>query len=283
MKIVLKFFHSKISKNLEFLFVLLLIVISIAITQIYNSTKSHAQKEYVNLINNLYFQKTFTNIFNNFAPKYLNVKHTVAPNENLNSIFKNYKLSEKEIEIVTKSIDSKIKKKQLKINQKVAFTINQEVNKISKLTFPISKTKKIIFIRDFNKDKFTSSEIVTNLKRKVLYKEGKIVQSLYRSAVKNKIPPNIIVEFARIYGFQVDFQRDIRRNDTYQIIYEVFEDADKKIFNSGNILFADLNLRNQSNAFYHFNDNGEDGHYDINGKSVKKALMKTPINGARLS
>ena len=283
MKIVLKFFHSKISKNLEFLFVLLLIVISIAITQIYNSTKSHAQKEYVNLINNLYFQKTFTNIFNNFAPKYLNVKHTVAPNENLNSIFKNYKLSEKEIEIVTKSIDSKIKKKQLKINQKVAFTINQEVNKISKLTFPISKTKKIIFIRDFNKDKFTSSEIVTNLKRKVLYKEGKIVQSLYRSAVKNKIPPNIIVEFARIYGFQVDFQRDIRRNDTYQIIYEVFEDADKKIFNSGNILFADLNLRNQSNAFYHFNDKGEDGHYDINGKSVKKALMKTPINGARLS
>ena len=121
MKIVLKFFHSKISKNLEFLFVLLLIVISIAITQIYNSTKSHAQKEYVNLINNLYFQKTFTNIFNNFAPKYLNVKHTVAPNENLNSIFKNYKLSEKEIEIVTKSIDSKIKKKTIKNKSKSCF------------------------------------------------------------------------------------------------------------------------------------------------------------------
>ena len=57
----------------------------------------------------------------------------------------------------------------------------------------------------------------------------------------------------------------------------------KKIFNTGNILFADLSLSNQSNAFYYFKDKGEEGHYDINGKSVKKALMKTPINGARLS
>ena len=138
-------------------------------------------------------------------------------------------------------------------------------------------------VRNNEKNDFEKIEIITNLQKKIIYKEGKIKQSLYRSASNQNIPANIIVEFARIYGFQVDFQRDIRKNDTFQIIYEVFEDEDKKIFNSGNILFADLNLSNQSNTLYFFNRKKDEGHYDLNGKSAKKALMKTPINGARLS
>ena len=93
-------------------------------------------------------------------------------------------------------------------------------------------------IRELENDKFLSKNIVTNLNKIIVYREGKITQSLYRSAIRKKIPANIIVEFARIYGFQIDFQRDIRRNDTYQIIYEVFEDDNKKIFNTGNILFC---------------------------------------------
>ena len=51
----------------------------------------------------------------------------------------------------------------------------------------------------------------------------KIFRSLYKSAIDLKIQPNIIVEFARLYGFQVDFQRDIWKNDSFQIIYEEFK------------------------------------------------------------
>ena len=90
-------------------------------------------------------------------------------------------------------------------------------------------------------------------------------------------------EFARIYGFQVDFQRDIRKGDSFQIMYEVFEDDEGKVFETGNVIFADLILRNQKNTLYYFDKKNSAGHYDKNGKSVKKALMKTPINGARLS
>jgi len=93
----------------------------------------------------------------------------------------------------------------------------------------------------------------------------------------------VIIEFARIYGFQVDFQRDIRKNDNFQIMYEVFEDDDGKVFETGNIIFADLKLSGKNNALYYFKKKGSEGHYDENGKSVEKALMKTPINGARLS
>ena len=125
--------------------------------------------------------------------------------------------------------------------------------------------------------------IITNLNKRIIFKEGKITQNLYKTAIDLNVQPNVIIEFARIYGFQVDFQRDIRKNDNFQIMYEVFEDDDGKIFETGNIIFADLKLSGKNNALYYFEKKGSEGHYDENGKSVEKALMKTPINGARLS
>ncbi len=273
----------KIKKNLELFFVLLLILISIAITQIYNISRETSKREHINLINNIYFQKTVNNIFSNFEPKFLKISHKVAKNETLNSIFKTYKIPNKEINLILNNLSKKDEINNLKINEIVEINIDKFENKVAKLLLPVSKTKKIEFIRNFQKDLFIRKEIITNLKKIIVFKEGKITQSLYRAAIDKEIQPNIIVEFARIYGFQIDFQRDIRRNDLFQIIYELYEDENKKIHNSGNILFADLILSNQSNAFYYFNKKGEEGHYDLNGKSVKKALMKTPINGARLS
>ena len=273
----------KIQKNLELFFVLLLILISIAITQIYNISRETSKREHINLINNIYFQKTVNNIFSNFEPKFLNISHKVAKNETLNSIFKAYKIPNKEINLILNNLSKKDEINNLKINEIIEINIDKFENKVAKLLLPVSKTKKIEFIRNFQKDLFIRKEIITNLKKIIVFKEGKITQSLYRAAIDKGIQPNIIVEFARIYGFQIDFQRDIRRNDLFQIIYELYEDENKKIHNSGNILFADLILSNQSNAFYYFNKKGEEGHYDLNGKSVKKALMKTPINGARLS
>ena len=273
----------KIQKNLELFFVLLLILISIAITQIYNISRETSKREHINLINNIYFQKTVNNIFSNFEPKFLNISHKVAKNETLNSIFKTYKIPNKEINLILNNLSKKDEINNLKINEIVEINIDKFENKVAKLLLPVSKTKKIEFIRNFQKDLFIRKEIITNLKKIIVFKEGKITQSLYRAAIDKEIQPNIIVEFARIYGFQIDFQRDIRRNDLFQIIYELYEDENKKIYNTGNILFADLILSNQSNAFYYFNKKGEEGHYDLNGKSVKKALMKTPINGAKLS
>ena len=283
MKTNFKIFQSRINKNLELFFVLLLILVSIVITQIFNFSKEMSKKEYLKLVNNLYFQKTINNIFKSLEAKFISVEHKVSINETLSSILRNHKIPEKEINLILKNLKKSSKKIVLKVNQVVNFTIDRSDNKVSKLIFPISKTKKIELVRNFEKNNFSRRDIVTNLKKSIVFREGKITQSLYRSAINQKIPASIIVEFARIYGFQVDFQRDIRRNDGFQIIYEIFQDENKKIFSTGNILYADLNLTNQSNAFYYFDEKGEEGHYDLNGKSVKKALMKTPINGARLS
>ena len=273
----------KVQKNLELFFVLLLILISIAITQIYNASREISKKEYINLINNLYFQKTVNSIFENFESRFLNVSHKVVKNQTLNSIFKSYKISNKEINLILNSLNKNDKINNLQVNEIIKISIDKFENKVSNIILPVSRTKKIELTRNFEKNFFIRKEIITNLKRRLVFKEGKITQSLYKAAINEGIEANIIVEFARIYGFQIDFQRDIRRNDTFQIIYEIYDDENNKIFKTGNIIFADLNLSNESNGFYYFDKKGNKGHYDINGKSVKKALMKTPINGAKLS
>ena len=108
--------------------------------------------------------------------------------------------------------------------------------------FPASRTEKIQLTRNLETDIFKREKLITNLNKKIIFKEGKIFQSLYKSATDLNIQPNIIIEFARIYGFQVDFQRDIKKNDTFQIMYEIFEDDKGKVFETGNIIFADLKL-----------------------------------------
>ena len=283
MKIFPKNLSEKISKNQGIFYILLLIITSIFITQIFQLSKNQSNKEYVKLLNNIYFKKTIENLFQDFQPKYKSFEHRVEYNETINSILKKYNIPSNEINLINKKINNDKEVKSLKVNDLVKFKVDNTDKKVVEFIIPISKTKKVKLIRDLAKNSFERTDIITNLQRKIVFREAKIKQSLYRSATKQKIPPNVIIEFARIYGFQVDFQRDIRKNDSFQIIYEVFVDENKKIFNTGNILFADLNLSNQNNALYFFNKKGNQGHYDLNGKSAKKALMKTPINGARLS
>ena len=95
--------------------------------------------------------------------------------------------------------------------------------------------------------------------------------------------PNIIIEFARIFGFEVDFQRDIRKGDEFEVMYERYVDDTNKFIQTGKILYAYLNVNNQKIKLYRFESKKDFDFYDEKGKSIRKALMKTPINGARLS
>ena len=107
---------------------------------------------------------------------------------------------------------------------------------------------------------------------------------MYNSAINLGINANVIIEFARLYGFQVDFQRDIWKEDSFQIIYEEFINEINEIVDTGEIIFANLNLQYTDLQLYRFEYNkNKIDFFDENGKSIKKTLMKTPINGARLS
>jgi len=271
-------------KNLEVLFLFLLVLFSIIITTFYNNSKKQIDESYKDVINNIYFQKTINHIFSNLTPRYKSINHKISNGETFYKILNSYSIIDAEIIKIKKELNSDYNLNNLKTDLDIKLIIDESNNKkITSFIFPVSRTKKIQLTRNLETDLFEKKTIITNLNKKIIFKEGKILQSLYKTAVDLKVQPGIIIEFASIYGFQVDFQRDIRKNDTFQIMYEVFVDDNQKIYETGNIIFADLKLSGSNNLLYYFDKKGSEGHYDQNGKSVEKALMKTPINGARLS
>ena len=284
----MKFLQLKIvpffRKNIEVLLLISLLVVSIFITQLYNVNTKKLQKDYLEILRNSYFKKSVSYIFSNLKPKYEKIEYKIKTGDTLVSILNSFSVSKSEIQKISKLLNkNEIKNLSQNLTIKLTLENTNDLKKVNNLLIPISKSRKLEIFKDIKKNTFAKRDIITNLEKKIVLKEGVIKSSLYRSATQEGISPNIIVEFARLYGFQVDFQRDIRKNDSFQIIYEIFVDENGKIFENGNIIYANLMLRGQYNQLYYFPKKNFNGHYDENGKSVKKALMKTPINGARLS
>ena len=280
---MIKKINNLFFKNLHTFGLIFLITTTISISFNFNYQKKIEAQKYDNFLNNIYLKKTLKEIINKLEPRYKIYNHKIKSGETFDKILKNYSIDKEEILAIKKNLSKKININKLKTNQKIKISLDQTNNKIKEFIFQISNTEKILLSKNDQSEKFNQEIIILKLDKKIVYKENIILQSLYKAAIDQKIPANTIVEFARIYGFQVDFQRDIRKQDRFQIMYEIFVDDNKKIIEAGKILFANLKLNGQDNSLYYFNKEGSEGHYDKNGKSVQKALMKTPINGARLS
>ncbi len=274
---------KKIKTNTEISALIFLLIITIISTTYYNLNKKQIYNNYKNIIGNVFLKKTINEIFNNLEPKFKKVTHQIIDGESFDQILESYSISKSEINSIKKKLSKKINLNKLNTDQKIQFTIDQSDNIVKNFIFQISSTEKIYLSRNNEENDFNQKIILTKLKKEILYKENIILNSLYKSAVSKKIPINTIIEFARIYGFEVDFQRDIRKRDSFQIMYEVFKDDNGKIIETGEILFANLKLSGENNSLYFFEYKDGKGHFDKNGKSSQKALMKTPINGARLS
>ena len=278
-----KILKNILKKNLEVFALSLLLISTIIITIYINNSKKTIHQTYANLINNIYLKKTLNNVFNNLEPKYKKINHKVKSGETFDKIFNSYSINKNEIIKVKKNLSKIVDLNKLNTKQNIQIILDQTNNKIKSIIFQISNTEKIYLKRNVKTNEFSQKAVVVKLNKKIIYKENIILQSLYKAATSQDIPANTIIEFARIYGFQVDFQRDIKKQDRFQIMYEVYLDENKKIAETGKIIFANLILSGKNNSLYYFDKEKNKGHYDKNGKSIQKALMRTPINGARLS
>ena len=264
-----------IKKNLEIFALGFLIAITITFTSYYNHNKEKILNNYSNLLDNVYFKKSLNQILDNLEPRFKKIEHKINVGETFDKILEEYLVEKSEISQVKKELGKKINLNKLNVNQKFSFTIDQTNSLIKKFVFQVSNTEKIYLTREKGTGKFNQKIIVTQLNKSIIYDESIILENLYKSAKNQKIPANIIIEFARIYGFQIDFQRDIRKKDSFQIMYEVFLDDKQNIIETGNILYANLKLSGGDNSLYYFDSKNNEGHYDKSGKSVQKALMKT--------
>ena len=274
---------SRIKKQTEIIALGLLILITMIFTSYYNFNKKKIYNNYKDIIENVYLKKSLDHFFNNLEPKFKKINHKISTGETFDTILEGYLIDKKEIKEIKEKLSKKVNLNKLSTGQRIKLTLDQTNNIVKEFIFQISNTEKVYLTRNVETDSFNQEILITKLKKEIIYKENVILQSLYKSALEENIPVNTIIEFARVYGFQVDFQRDIRKRDSFQIMYEIFIDDSGKTIEAGNILFANLKLTGEDNSLYYFENKGSKGHYDKNGKSVQKALMKTPINGARLS
>ena len=280
---MLKILKNKIRKNIQIFGIIFLIALTIVSTSYFNFKKKNNIQAHNNFIDNVYFKKTLSHLVDNLEPKYKKIKHKIKSGETFDKILESYSIEKSEILKIKNSLKDKVNLNKLNTKQIIQFNLDKTNNKISEFVYQTSNTQKIFLKRNIESDKFDEKILSIKLDKRIVYNENIILQSLYKAATDENIPANTIIEFARIYGFQVDFQRDIRKQDKFQIMYEIFLNEKNEIVETGEILFANLKLSGQDNSLYYFDKDGSEGHYDKNGKSVKKALMKTPINGARLS
>jgi len=276
--------NKLIKNNIYLITLVLLIFISIFSTNYFLLYKKNQETKLIDSLDNIFLNKTFNEIIENLKPRFDYKNFRIKQGDTFEKLLKELNITENEKDIVINNLSKfKLINKLFK-GQNISFKLdNNNSAKIIEISIEQSKTKKYVFYRTENVNKFEYKEVEKDLKRKVVFKEAEIVNSLYSGAINVGIQPNVIIDFARIYGFQIDFQRDIWKNDRFQIIYETFLDSNQKVLDTGNILYANLILQGKENDLYIFKTKDGYEHFDSAGKSIKKSLMKTPINGARLS
>ncbi len=282
--LVKKYVFFKKIKPVYFFLGLLLIIIVYSSLLINSNLKAKRTKQISSFLSNNQTVLLRNYIFNKIKSPYLEYDYIVKSNDTIESILKKFSVKKSEVALIVK----KIKKKDLSNispGQKIKFILKKSENgkdlEIFKINYPISKTT---FVRiDKRKDGIEITKNITQLYKKRVVVQGNISNNLYRSATVAGMEPSVIIEFARIFGFEVDFQRDIRKGDGFQVMYERYTNDRNKIVKTGKILYAFLNVNNQKIKLYRFEQKNDYDFYDEKGKSIRKALMKTPINGARLS
>ena len=268
-----------------FFWLFLIAVLGIFISTLYSNIKIEETNKIKSTFENTYLKKTIKELTRNLEPRYSTILYLSKPGDTHQSIINNLNIRKKEKMFILKTIQNEKSLKILRINQKFTFKFDNLLDeKIIEFKIERDKKNEFIFKRSIDKNIFIVKKIKKNFSKKLVYKETIITNSLYNSAIKLGIKPNIIIEFARLYGFQVDFQRDIWKDDSFQIIYEEFLDENNNLVDTGEIIFANLNLQNTDLQLYKFEyESNKIDYFDENGKSIRKTLMKTPINGARLS
>ena len=226
----------------------------------------------------------FTNfILSKINSPYEEINYVIKNNDTVEKILSKFNVRDKDI----KKISIKLKENKLTniyIGRKLELIIKKledGSNTLISFLYPINNTSSIE-IRKYKND-FLLKENILQLYKKEVVVKNVIKDNLYSAAIESGVEPNIIIEFARVFGFEVDFQRDIRKGDWFEILYEKFEDDNNKVRDTGKIIYASMYVNGQEINLYNFKYKNEEEYYDIKGKSITKSLMKTPINGARLS
>lgn len=205
---------------------------------------------------------------------------TLKPGDNLGPLLQRNGLSGPEAYRLTQAFGEVYKPRNLRAGQD--FNLHFVENTLDHLTFK-PNVETTVFI-DRKGEDFTARKIEAEFKYETIGVKATIENSLYVDATRLGAPDKVVVQFANIYEYSVDFQRDIQPGDAFEMFFEVARDQKGEIVKAGDLLYTSFSPRGKTSEYWLFEDKkGRENFYDADGKTAKRKLRATPINGARLS
>jgi len=275
-------YRPSFKPSLVFLIIPILIIF-IFISKYFDQYSDNGESKDQELENNLITVKDF--LFNQFNSGATKVELKVRNGDSIQRILYDQKISPSEVNNVLNALRREYNVGALRNDQKVYLIVKREKNGnfVSRLTVNIDNITSIyVFL---NKDNVYETKRVT----KILTKKNHLIETtidrgIYRTAKQSGIENSIVAQFARLYGFEVDFQRDLKKNDKIKIFYERYLDDDGVSQRTGNIIYSEITNVEKNIILYRYEyPNGTVAYFTPEGKSIEKSLMRTPINGAKLS
>ena len=275
-------YRPNFKPSLVFLIIPVLIIF-IFISKSFDQYNENGESKDQELENNLITVKDF--LFNQFNSGATKVELKARNGDSIQRILYEQKISPTEVNNVLNALRREYNIGALRNDQKVYLIVKREKNGnfVSRLTINIDNITTVhVFL---NKDNVYETKRVT----KILTKKNHLVETtidrgIYRTAKQSGIENSIVAQFARLYGFEVDFQRDLKKNDKIKIFYERYLDDDGVSQRTGNIIYSEISNDKKNITLYRYEyPNGSIAYFTPDGKSIEKSLMRTPINGAKLS
>ena len=249
-----------------------------------NATKSPQNNLITKDISNKPQIKTDDSTENSFKnvkkPKSKETIIIVKKDQTFSSILDNFNVDNKKKFAIINAINAIYDLRELKVNQKIIFLIDKNEN-----------VKKIIIELSFNTNleadlrsdiKIVKKELETF--SEINSQEYVISNSLYADGINNNIPNQILIKLIQLFSFDLDFQRDIVKDTKVSISYEKIFVKNKSDYALGDIEYAKITIKNNTLEYFKFlTDDGFIDYFNRQGKNVKKSILKTPIDGARIS
>lgn len=191
-----------------------------------------------------------------------------------------------EAQNVAASIRSVFNPRKLGEGSKVALQLDKGPDGgkiIRSMKLPVSALSTIEVARAKD-DSFIVKKVDAPVFKKLAHVGGRIDSSLYQTGAEAGIPPAMLNEIINAYSYDVDFQREIKQGNAMDVLFERLETKDGAIASNGNLVYAELELSDRRLKLYRYTDkSGNADFYNERGESIRKALLRTPINGAKIT
>ena len=183
--------------------------------------------------------------------------------------------------LVIKNLSKEFNLNNLNINQKI-FLYENNKKILKKIVLPINFSNNIIVNIDNDKVNIVNEKI--EIIKDIFSIKFVINTSLYKDGINAGVPVSVLIDLIKLYSFDIDFQRDIQKNNKLEVSYETLYNPVRNETAYGNIKYVNLEIQNKNLEYFIFKtDEGFYDYFNRKGKNVKKALLKTPLDGARLS